>query len=162
MTSNVLPLHFAPSQASSSQNSNVDSYLQYCEVDSLKPSKSESSLIHTYFESPKNGLPCTVVDPLGCHFVLYKVGWKLWSWLTSRRESFSTLTLTYMHSITELSHWKKTSSWIEKSDPDQGKSLTSWLFRCQKDQNFLTRSYVSRCSLGSRVSPVEHTKVYSI
>ena len=57
--------------------------------------------------SPKNGLPCTVVDPLGCHFVLYKVGWKLWSWLTSRRESFSTLTLTYMHSITELSHWKK-------------------------------------------------------
>ena len=102
----------------------------------------------TYFESPKNWLSCTVVDPLGCHFVLYKVGWKLWSWLTSRRESFSTLTLTYMHSITELSHWKKTSSWIEKSDPDQGKSLTSWLFRCQKDQNFLTRSYVSRCSLG--------------
>ena len=26
---NVLPLHFVPSQASSSQNSNVDSYLQY-------------------------------------------------------------------------------------------------------------------------------------
>ena len=44
MTSNVLPLHFAPNQASSSQNSNVDSYLQNCEVDSLKPSKSESSL----------------------------------------------------------------------------------------------------------------------
>ena len=44
MSSNVLPLHFAPSQASSSQNLNVDSYLQYCEVDSLKPSKSESSL----------------------------------------------------------------------------------------------------------------------
>ena len=44
MTANILPLHFAPSQASSSQNSNVDSYLQYCEVDSLKPSKSESSL----------------------------------------------------------------------------------------------------------------------
>ena len=44
MTSNVLPLHFAPRQASSSQNSNVDSNLQYCEVDSLKPSKSESSL----------------------------------------------------------------------------------------------------------------------
>ena len=41
MTSNVSPLHFAPSQASSSQNSNVDSYLQYCEVDSLKPSKYE-------------------------------------------------------------------------------------------------------------------------
>ena len=38
MTSNVLPLHFAPSQASSSQYSNVDSDLQYCEVDSLKPS----------------------------------------------------------------------------------------------------------------------------
>ena len=35
---NVLPLQIAPSQASSSQNSNVDSYLQYCEVDSLKPS----------------------------------------------------------------------------------------------------------------------------
>ena len=45
MTSNVLPLHLAPSQASSSQNSNVDSYLQSCEVDSLKPSKSESSLL---------------------------------------------------------------------------------------------------------------------
>ena len=44
MASNVLSLHFTPSQASSSQNSNVDSYLQYCEVDSLKPSKSESSL----------------------------------------------------------------------------------------------------------------------
>ena len=44
MTSNVLPLHFAPSQASSSQNSNVDSYLQYCEVDSLNRSWSESSL----------------------------------------------------------------------------------------------------------------------
>ena len=116
----------------------------------------------TYFESPKNGLPCTVVDPLGCHFVLYKVGWKLWSWLTSRRESFSTLTLTYMHSITELSHWKKTSSWIEKSDPDQGKSLTSWLFRCQKDQNFLTRSYVSKCTFGSRVSPVEQTSFLMI
>ena len=38
VTSNVLPLHFAPSQASSNQNSSVDSYLQYCEVDSLKPS----------------------------------------------------------------------------------------------------------------------------
>ena len=34
----VLPLHFAPSQASSSQNSNVHSYLKYCEVDSLKRS----------------------------------------------------------------------------------------------------------------------------
>ena len=44
MTSNVLPLHFAPSQASSSQNSNVDSYLQYCEVGSLKLGKSKSSL----------------------------------------------------------------------------------------------------------------------
>ena len=41
---NVLPLHFAPSQASSSQNSNVDGYLQYCEVDSLKHGQSESSL----------------------------------------------------------------------------------------------------------------------
>ena len=47
MTSNVLPLHFAPSQASSSQNSNVESYLQYCEVDSLKSSKSELSLLKT-------------------------------------------------------------------------------------------------------------------
>ena len=47
MTSNVLPLHFAPSQASSIQNSNVESYLQYCEVDSLKPIKSESSLPKT-------------------------------------------------------------------------------------------------------------------
>ena len=43
MTSNVLPLHFAPSQASSSQNSNVDSYLRHCEVDFLKLSKTESS-----------------------------------------------------------------------------------------------------------------------
>ena len=45
MISNVLLLHFAPSQASSSQNSNVDSYLQYCEVDSLKWSQFESSLL---------------------------------------------------------------------------------------------------------------------
>ena len=44
MTSYVLPLHFAPSHASSSQNSNVDSYLQYCEVDTVKRSFSESSL----------------------------------------------------------------------------------------------------------------------
>ena len=44
MTSNDLLLHFAPSQDTSSQNSNVDSYLQYCEVDSLKPGKSELSL----------------------------------------------------------------------------------------------------------------------
>ena len=44
MTSNVLPLHFSASQASSSQNSNVDSYLQHCEVDSLKCSKSQLSL----------------------------------------------------------------------------------------------------------------------
>ena len=44
MISHVLSLHFAPSQASSRQNSDVDSYLQYCEVGFLKPSKSESSL----------------------------------------------------------------------------------------------------------------------
>ena len=44
MTSNVLPLHFAPSQAISSQSSNVDNFLLYCEVYSLKPSQSESSL----------------------------------------------------------------------------------------------------------------------
>ena len=42
--STVLPLQFAPSQASSSHNSNVDNYLQYCELDSWKPSDSESSL----------------------------------------------------------------------------------------------------------------------
>ena len=30
MTRNVLPLHFAPSQASSSQNSNVDNFLPDC------------------------------------------------------------------------------------------------------------------------------------
>ena len=47
MTNNVLPLHFVPSQASSSQNSNVDSCLQY----SLKPSKSESSLPKQAFSS---------------------------------------------------------------------------------------------------------------
>ena len=45
MTSNVLPLHFSPSQASSSQNSKFDSHLLYCEVDSLKRSKSESPLL---------------------------------------------------------------------------------------------------------------------
>ena len=50
MRSNVLLLYFSPSQASSSQNLNVDSYLLYCEVDSLKPSKSESSLIHKSVE----------------------------------------------------------------------------------------------------------------
>ena len=45
MTNNILPLYIDPSQASSSQNSNVESYLQYCEVDSLKPTKSELSLL---------------------------------------------------------------------------------------------------------------------
>ena len=44
MTTNVLPLHFVPSQASSSQSPNVDNFQLYCEVDSLKPSQSESSL----------------------------------------------------------------------------------------------------------------------
>ena len=52
MTSNVLPLHFAPSQASSRQNSNVDSYLQYCEVDSLKRSWSQSSLMILEYDLP--------------------------------------------------------------------------------------------------------------
>ena len=47
MTSNVLSLYFAPSQASSSQSSNVDNFWLYCEVDSLKPSSSESSLPYT-------------------------------------------------------------------------------------------------------------------
>ena len=36
ITINVLPLHFAPSQASSSQNSNIESYFQYYQVDFLK------------------------------------------------------------------------------------------------------------------------------
>ena len=38
MTISVLPLHFSPSQASSSRNSKFDSHLQYCEVDSLNHS----------------------------------------------------------------------------------------------------------------------------
>jgi hypothetical protein len=38
MTSNVLPLHFSPSQVSSSQNSKFVSHLLYCEVDFLKRS----------------------------------------------------------------------------------------------------------------------------
>jgi hypothetical protein len=64
MTNNVLPLHFAPSQASSSQNSNVDSYLQYYEVDSLKSSKSESSSISYFFThvSRKVLLFCLIWD----------------------------------------------------------------------------------------------------
>ena len=44
LCSNVLPLHFSPRQASSNQNSKFDSHLLYCEVDSLKHSKSESPL----------------------------------------------------------------------------------------------------------------------
>ena len=46
-------LHFAPRQASSSQNSNVDSYLQYCGVDSLRTSKSDSSLTSMFDAKPK-------------------------------------------------------------------------------------------------------------
>ena len=44
MISNVLPLHFAPSQATSSQSSNVYNFYLYWEVNSLKPSQSESPL----------------------------------------------------------------------------------------------------------------------
>ena len=49
MNSNVLPLHFAPSQASLSQSSIVDNFKLYCEVDSLKPSYSESSLTQIFW-----------------------------------------------------------------------------------------------------------------
>ena len=44
MTGNVLPSHFLPSQASSSQSSNVDNFQLYCKVYSLQLSYSESSL----------------------------------------------------------------------------------------------------------------------
>ena len=43
MTSNVLPLHFAPSQASSSQNSNVDDKLEGYKI------KSKSALSFKIF-----------------------------------------------------------------------------------------------------------------
>jgi hypothetical protein len=39
MTSNVLPLHFAPSQASSSQHSNVDDTLEGYNIKSALPYK---------------------------------------------------------------------------------------------------------------------------
>ena len=51
MTSNGLPLHFSPSQASSSQNSNFDSNLQYFEV--------ETNLIWVIFNS---GFDCTLLS----------------------------------------------------------------------------------------------------
>ena len=45
MTSNVLPLHFAPSQASSSQNSNVDDTLEGYKIKSALPYKIFSTLL---------------------------------------------------------------------------------------------------------------------
>ena len=45
MTSNVLPLHFAPSQASSSQNSNVDNTLEGYKIKSALPYKIFSTLL---------------------------------------------------------------------------------------------------------------------
>ena len=47
MTSNVLPLHFAPSQASSSQNSNVDNMLEGYKMKSALPYKNFSILAST-------------------------------------------------------------------------------------------------------------------
>ena len=44
MTSNVLPLHFAPSQASSSQNSNVDDTLEGYKIKFALPYKIFSTL----------------------------------------------------------------------------------------------------------------------
>ena len=44
MTSNVLPLHFAPSQVSSSQNSNVDDTLEGYKIKSALPYKIFSTL----------------------------------------------------------------------------------------------------------------------
>ena len=44
MTSNVLPLHFAPSQTSSSQNSNVDDTLEGYKIKSALPYKFFSTL----------------------------------------------------------------------------------------------------------------------
>ena len=61
---------------------------------------------------------------------------KLWSWLTSRRESFSTLTLTYMHSITELSQKKNFPA--KKIDPDSSpaeKSNQNWQKKNGKLEN---------------------------
>ena len=49
ITSNVLPLHFTPSQDSSSQNSKFDSHLMYCEVDSWNV----VNLSHLYLLSSK-------------------------------------------------------------------------------------------------------------
>ena len=45
MTSNVLPLHFAPSQASSSQNSNFDNTLEGYKIKSALPYKILSTLV---------------------------------------------------------------------------------------------------------------------
>ena len=45
MTSNVLPLHFAPSQASSSQNSNFDDTLEGYKIKSALPYKILSTLV---------------------------------------------------------------------------------------------------------------------
>ena len=45
MTSNVLPLHFAPSQASSSQNTNVDNTLVGCKIKSVLPYKNFLDII---------------------------------------------------------------------------------------------------------------------
>ena len=53
MTSNVLPLHFAPSQASLSQNSNVDDMLEGYKIKSAPPYKIFSTWTD-YFDLQKS------------------------------------------------------------------------------------------------------------
>ena len=55
MTSNVLPLHFALSQASSSQNSNVDDILEGYKIKSGLPYKIFSTLLRA--DSPFEWVP---------------------------------------------------------------------------------------------------------
>ena len=55
MTSNVLPLHIAPSQASSSQNSNIDDTLEGYKIKSALSFKIFSTLFTMHLFAVQNG-----------------------------------------------------------------------------------------------------------
>ena len=60
MTSNVLPLHFAPSQVSSSQNSNVDDTLEGYKIKSALHYKIFSTLMEEKEQKDRDTEICTL------------------------------------------------------------------------------------------------------
>ena len=70
MISNVLPLHFAPSQASSSQNSNVDNFQLDCHI--LLKSLLTSLVLYELLLFPFNANnPITVITYFQCSGIWY-------------------------------------------------------------------------------------------